>query len=245
MVFLWRFSGCIQLVGDPVVDPEHAGEIIYLIWLGNASGSPRRSWKTLLGRGTSACNHNSSFIFNVQTWEWYWSSHLSLPRMLNYSFNHNNITYMKVSLRVCRDTVRTSKSKIQFSADLLSSLSDHPPSQSTSFTTSAVSKWSEVTSRCGSLVASWNIRDRGLENSITNFWNKHVVEEKKSGPELWTKRSTVQVKLTNSYMTAGQKLKVDSGLFVIYQEKCWKSSDCIFLNGGFGCEICSFSLLSL
>ncbi len=49
MSFLWRLSRPVQLVGDPRVDPEHAGEIIYLIWPGNTSGSPRRSWKTLLG----------------------------------------------------------------------------------------------------------------------------------------------------------------------------------------------------
>ncbi len=60
--FLWRFSGHVQLVGEPEADPEHAGGITYLIWPGNASGSPRRSWKTLLGRGTSgtlclACCH--------------------------------------------------------------------------------------------------------------------------------------------------------------------------------------------
>lgn len=30
------FSGHVQLVGDPEVDPEHAGEITYLIWPGNA-----------------------------------------------------------------------------------------------------------------------------------------------------------------------------------------------------------------
>ncbi len=45
----WASSGYVQLVGDPGVAPEHAGEIIYLIWLGNALESPRRSWKTLLG----------------------------------------------------------------------------------------------------------------------------------------------------------------------------------------------------
>ena len=47
--FLWRFSWHVQLVGDPGVDPEHAGEIIYLIWLMNASGSPRGSCKMLQG----------------------------------------------------------------------------------------------------------------------------------------------------------------------------------------------------
>jgi len=34
-----RFSGHVQLGGDP----EPAGGIIYLIWPGNASGSPRRN----------------------------------------------------------------------------------------------------------------------------------------------------------------------------------------------------------
>lgn len=33
-------------------DQEHTGEIIYLIWFGKTSGSARRSWKTLLARGT-------------------------------------------------------------------------------------------------------------------------------------------------------------------------------------------------
>ncbi len=51
--FLWRFSGHVQLAKVPGVDPEHAGGITYLIWPGNASGSPQRSWKALLGRGTS------------------------------------------------------------------------------------------------------------------------------------------------------------------------------------------------
>ncbi len=46
---LLRFSRRIQLVGDAGV--EYAGEDICLIWLGNASGSPRKIWKTLLQRG--------------------------------------------------------------------------------------------------------------------------------------------------------------------------------------------------
>lgn len=41
----WKFSGHIQLVSDRGVDPKDAGEIIYIIWLGNALESPRRSWK--------------------------------------------------------------------------------------------------------------------------------------------------------------------------------------------------------
>ncbi|KAI3364221.1 hypothetical protein L3Q82_011021 [Scortum barcoo] len=41
--FLWRFSGHVQQVRNPRAAPEHAGGITYLIWFGNASGSPRRS----------------------------------------------------------------------------------------------------------------------------------------------------------------------------------------------------------
>ena len=46
---LLEVTGHVQLVEDP----EQAGEIIYLIWFGNALGSSRRNWKTLLGGGTS------------------------------------------------------------------------------------------------------------------------------------------------------------------------------------------------
>ena len=46
----WRFSGHVQLVGDQGVDPQPAGGITYPSWPGDASGSPRRKWKTLLGR---------------------------------------------------------------------------------------------------------------------------------------------------------------------------------------------------
>jgi len=35
--------GHVRLGGDPGADPEPAGGIIYLIWPGNASGSPRRN----------------------------------------------------------------------------------------------------------------------------------------------------------------------------------------------------------
>ncbi len=45
--------GHVQLAGEPGLDPEHTRGIIYLIWPGNASGSPWRSWKALLGRGVS------------------------------------------------------------------------------------------------------------------------------------------------------------------------------------------------
>ncbi len=51
--FLWRFSGHVQLVGDPRLDPKHAGGITYLIRAGTASGSPQRSCKILQGRVTS------------------------------------------------------------------------------------------------------------------------------------------------------------------------------------------------
>jgi len=45
-----EISGHVQLGGDTGADPEPAGGIIYLIWLGNASGSPRRNWRAWLGR---------------------------------------------------------------------------------------------------------------------------------------------------------------------------------------------------
>jgi len=38
------------LGGDPGEDPEPAGGIIYLVWPGNALGSPRRHWRVWLGR---------------------------------------------------------------------------------------------------------------------------------------------------------------------------------------------------
>lgn len=41
-----RFSRHVHLVRHPSVDPGHTGQIIYQIW----PGSPRRSWKMLLGR---------------------------------------------------------------------------------------------------------------------------------------------------------------------------------------------------
>lgn len=39
--------------GSSGVDPEHTGDITYLIWPGEASGSPRQSWKMCLERGMS------------------------------------------------------------------------------------------------------------------------------------------------------------------------------------------------
>ncbi len=44
-----RFSSHIQLGRHPRVDPKLAGGIMYVIWPGNASASPRRSWRGLLG----------------------------------------------------------------------------------------------------------------------------------------------------------------------------------------------------
>lgn len=49
-------SGHAQLVGDPGVDPDLLKQRLYLICHGNAMGSLKRSWKTLLGRGV----HNLS-----------------------------------------------------------------------------------------------------------------------------------------------------------------------------------------
>lgn len=42
--------GGVQPLGDPRVNPEHTGGILYLIQPINTSVSPRRSWKTFLGR---------------------------------------------------------------------------------------------------------------------------------------------------------------------------------------------------
>lgn len=44
----------VRLGGDPTVDPELTGGIIYPIWLGNV-GSPRRNWKS--GIPCLACCH--------------------------------------------------------------------------------------------------------------------------------------------------------------------------------------------
>jgi len=41
----------IHLVGDPGEDPGHTGGIISPSWPGNASGSPRMSWRMLRMRG--------------------------------------------------------------------------------------------------------------------------------------------------------------------------------------------------
>lgn len=49
---LWRFSRHNQLEGDPKMDQELTGGSINLILAGNNLGSPRRSWKALLGRRT-------------------------------------------------------------------------------------------------------------------------------------------------------------------------------------------------
>lgn len=40
-----EFSGHVHQGGDPRVDPELSGEIAYLFWPGNASGSSGRTWK--------------------------------------------------------------------------------------------------------------------------------------------------------------------------------------------------------
>lgn len=43
---VWDASGrCSRTGRKPLVDPEHAREIIELIWQENASGPPRRSWR--------------------------------------------------------------------------------------------------------------------------------------------------------------------------------------------------------
>lgn len=47
----WKSSRHIQLGGDPGVDPELDGGIMHPIWYGNASGSPRKTWKMFLVEG--------------------------------------------------------------------------------------------------------------------------------------------------------------------------------------------------
>ena len=39
------------MVGRPGVDPAHAVETTFVIWLGNAFGLPHRNWKVLPERG--------------------------------------------------------------------------------------------------------------------------------------------------------------------------------------------------
>lgn len=56
------FRACVQLGGDPGLDPELTEGITYPMWPGKALGCPRRSRKALLGRGMSgvpylACCH--------------------------------------------------------------------------------------------------------------------------------------------------------------------------------------------
>lgn len=50
---LWRCSRQIQLGGDNGADPEYAGRTVYPIWPLNILGSPRKSCRTRLWRGSS------------------------------------------------------------------------------------------------------------------------------------------------------------------------------------------------
>lgn len=61
---LWRLSRYYKLGGDPRGVPELSGENIYLILPGNASESPRRSWKLLPWRRMYgiACCHRSTTV---------------------------------------------------------------------------------------------------------------------------------------------------------------------------------------
>ena len=58
MSFLRRVAGLslrdrmVPLVGDPGEDPGHAGETMSLGWPGNASRSPRKSWRSGWGEGS-------------------------------------------------------------------------------------------------------------------------------------------------------------------------------------------------
>lgn len=54
-ISLWTYSLNSQLEEDPWANPEHTGGITYPIWPGKASGSPKRSQSTWLGRRTLPC----------------------------------------------------------------------------------------------------------------------------------------------------------------------------------------------
>lgn len=79
----------------PQVDREHAGGILYPIWLGNPSGSLRRTWKTLLGGEPSglaclACCHRDPALYKQQKmtkWMVYSKGHSkeTMPTMFFWS----------------------------------------------------------------------------------------------------------------------------------------------------------------
>lgn len=80
MTFLWRFSEHDKLGGDPGADSELTGGITYFFWPRNALGSPRRSWKPLLGRGMSeipwiACCHRDLTLHKQKMHGWIYFSH--------------------------------------------------------------------------------------------------------------------------------------------------------------------------
>lgn len=67
--FHLRFSGHILLGGDHGADPEHAGEIICLIWPGNTSRCPCSSCRTWLGRGTSGLPYRTTAWLQLSSWK--------------------------------------------------------------------------------------------------------------------------------------------------------------------------------
>lgn len=60
----------IQLVRGPVVDPEHAGAIIYLIFPWNPVENLRRSWRELLGWSTSGFPNSISSHCSLVLSKW-------------------------------------------------------------------------------------------------------------------------------------------------------------------------------
>lgn len=96
----------IKLVGDPEVDPEHAAEIIYHIWLIIALGSPRRCQKTLLERNLSEL-HGLACCYRDPT--------LDKPNKMdeiilyNLHNSHSPTKYQIIAVSVIGNTQLTSK----------------------------------------------------------------------------------------------------------------------------------------
>ncbi|KAI3360654.1 hypothetical protein L3Q82_002519 [Scortum barcoo] len=84
--------------GGPGEDPGHAGETMSLGWPGNASGSPRKSWRKCLGESSGAheypythlgplnlCNSREGKDMGIQAITDYKPSN-STPTVMNVSF---------------------------------------------------------------------------------------------------------------------------------------------------------------
>lgn len=70
---LGRCTRLCQLGGDPKVEPGITGATLHAIWPGNASGSPRGSWKALLGRRRSGIPLEACCLHDLTPW---WMDHL-------------------------------------------------------------------------------------------------------------------------------------------------------------------------